>query len=182
MDLEFVNRRVIEPAGALPAWGAYEAAARSSMGIGPADAGTVGTAGSTGTVGTAGDDARTMTPTDLTDVDRRQLVAAVSSVYGAEGLTVDAFFAGESDDETDEVRHLPIEWWDVVDASGVPVYQLWLCHVDCGTLFAAGSTDEAAYVAQFHVHDFAGDGAALESARVAAVARHPGSMLASLHV
>jgi hypothetical protein len=171
MDLQFVNRRVIEPAGSLPAWTAYEAAARASMGLAPGPAST----GDTG-------EAQVVAPGDLSELDRRQLVSAVSAVYGADGVTVEAFFAGETDDETDEVRQMPIEWWDVVDGSGTPVYQLWLCHMDCGTLFGAGTTDESGYVAQFCLHDFAGDTAALEAGRAAAVARHPGSMLASLNI
>jgi hypothetical protein len=171
MDLQFVNRRMIEPAGSLPAWTAYESAARATMGVGPGPAAT----GETG-------EARVVTPAELSDADRRQLVAAVSAVYGADGLTADAFFAGEADAETDEVRQMPIEWWDVVDGSGTPVYQLWLCHMDCGTLFGAGTTHVSGYVAQFHLHDFAGDDAALEAARAAAVARHPDSMLATVHI
>jgi hypothetical protein len=171
MDLQFVNRRLIEPAGSLPAWTAYEAAARNTMGLAPGPA----------TTGDAGQ-ARVVAPADLSELDRRQLVAAVSAVYGADGVTVEAFFAGETDEETDEVRQMPIEWWDVVDGSGSPVYQLWLCHMDCGTLFGAGTTDESGYVAQFHLHDFAGDAAALQAARAAAVAHHPDSMLASLNI
>jgi hypothetical protein len=171
MDLQFVNRRLIEPAGSLPAWTAYESAARATMGLGPGPAAT----GETGA-------AQVVAPAELSEVDRRQLVAAVSAVYGADGLTADAFFAGEADDETDEVRQMPIEWWEVVDGSGSPVYQLWLCHMDCGTLFAAGTTDESGYVAQFHLHDFAGDQTALAAAHAAAAARHPDSMLATVHI
>jgi hypothetical protein len=125
MVLQFVNRRLIEPAGSLPAWTAYEAAARETMGVAPGPA-------TTGSPGRA--------------------------------------------------RQMPIEWWDVVDGADAPVYQLWLCHMDCGTLFRAGTTDESGYVAQFHLHDFAGDGTALEAARAAAVAGQPDSMLASLHI
>jgi hypothetical protein len=171
MDLQFVNRRLIEPAGSIPAWTAYEAAARDTMGLAPGPA-TTGDAGR----------ARAVAPADLSELDRRQLVAAVSAVYGADGVTAEAFFAGETDEETDEVRQMPIEWWDVVDGSGSPVYQLWLCHMDCGTLFGGGTTDESGYVAQFHLHDFAGDAAALRAARAAAVAHHPDSMLASLNI
>lgn len=171
MDLQFVNRRLLEAAGSLPAWTAYEAAARATMGLAPGPA-TTGDAGA----------AQVVAPADLSELDRRQLVAAVSAVYGADGVTVEGFFTGETDVETDEVRQMPIEWWDVVDGAGSPVYQLWLCHMDCGTLFAAGTTDESGYIAQFHLHDFAGDGAALGAARAAAVARHPVSMLASLNI
>jgi hypothetical protein len=170
MDLRFVNRRVIEPVGSLPAWTAYEAAARKTMGLAPSDG--PGGAGA----------ARVVAPAELSELDRRQLVAAVSAVYGADGLTVEAFLAGEADEETDEVRRMPIEWWDVVDGAGAPVYQLWLCHTDCGTLFGAGTTDQSGYVAQFHLHDFAGDAAALEAARAAAVAEHPDSLLATVHI
>jgi hypothetical protein len=171
MDLQFVNCRLIEPAGSLPAWTAYEAAARNTMGLAPGPA----------TTGEAGQ-ARVVAPAELSELDRRQLVAAASAVYGADGVTVEAFFAGEADDETDEVRQMPIEWWDVVDGSGAQVYQLWLCHMDCGTLFGADTTDEAGYVAQFYLHDFAGDAAALRAAQAAAVAQHPDSMLASLNI
>jgi hypothetical protein len=115
MDLQFVNRRLLEAAGSLPAWTAYEAAARATMGLAPGPA-------------------TTGAPADLSELDRRQLVAAVSAVYGADGVTVEGFFTGETDVETDEVRQMPIEWWDVVDGAGSPVYQLWLCHMDCGTL------------------------------------------------
>jgi hypothetical protein len=167
MDLRFVNRRVIEPVGSEPAWTAYEAAARETMGL-----------ASSGVAGAA----RVVAPAELSELDRLQLVAAVSAVYGADGLTVEAFLAGEADEETDEVRRMPIEWWDVVDGTGTPVYQLWLCHTDCGTLFGAGTTDESGYVAQFHLHDFAGDTAALDAARATAVAEHPDSLLATVHI
>ena len=167
MDLQFVNRRLIEPAGSLPAWTAYEAAARATMGLAPGrrppGAGAGRRAGRSVRVGppaTRGGGVGRVrrgrcSPSRRSSPARRTRRPTRSGRCPSSGGT-----------------------WSTVPAR--PVYQLWLCHMDCGTLFGAGTTDESGYVAQFHLHDFAGDGAALGAARAAAVARHPDSMLASL--
>jgi tellurite resistance-related uncharacterized protein len=46
------------------------------------------------------------------------------------------------------VAEVPLEWWDVEDASGTVRYQLWLYCADGGQLFDAGTTTSVAYIAQ----------------------------------
>jgi hypothetical protein len=181
MSFQCVNCRVIPPVdctvdGARDGWTAYEVASRAVIINSDADASEAAA-----NAAAAAPQPTMLTQSMLSEVECRQLEAAVSAVFGTP-VSVDAFFSGELDDEMAELRELPVECWDVLNSDGDPVFQLWLCHVDCGTMFTAGTTEQVAYVAQFHLHDFAGNKEALESARAHAAAAQSRSMLATLHI
>jgi hypothetical protein len=114
----------------------------------------------------------------LTPEERNQVVACV---FGNQA-TAQEVFSGDFDffdNQFPGFAEVPIEWWDVIDDSGVR-YQLWLFGVDGGVLVDAGTVNEVAHILQF---GFDGDQAladALADAQKLAVKDHPESELASI--
>lgn len=139
MKLRFTHCRTIVPETPDAAWSAYAAAARDAKGIPEGEI-------------TQRGEARKVTPEALSAVERAQLVACVRRCFGTEGpLDVEGIFAPDRDRDTEEAEFadMPIEWWDVVDDDDRARYQLWLYHVDCGSLFEAGESIVLADVIQF---------------------------------
>lgn len=86
----------------------------------------------------------------LDDALIAQLAAAGQRYDGVDAPAADRIAPEGFDDEPDEGGPLyNPEVWDVVDATGAPVYQVWFYSVDSGTVFRAGTTDAVADIIQF---------------------------------
>jgi hypothetical protein len=98
------------------------------------------------------DERRAVKPKDVSKKEREQLVGIIKKAFGLEKKSFDfaEIVSGESKEELlAETAQTPIEWWDVVDEKKKVLYQLWIYHVDCGSLVVAGTTKRVASVIQF---------------------------------
>jgi hypothetical protein len=91
---------------------------------------------------------------DLTDLDRRQLVACAGRgsdlVFTVEDLFSEGFRSGGRDRSwIGESTEVPFEWWDVVDGEDGVRYQVWFYHADGALVFVAGTTDVVLQGIQF---------------------------------
>jgi hypothetical protein len=172
MKLRFTDCRTIVPEAPDVAWSAYAVAARETKGLPEGEVAQRG-------------EARAVAPAALSAVEREQLCACVQRCFGAPGpLSVEGIFAPDRDRGTDEAEFadMPVEWWDVVDDDDRARYQLWLYHVDCGSLFEAGEARVLADVIQFGFTWPENPEAwrALADAHGDACGLYPDSMLASM--
>jgi hypothetical protein len=91
--------------------------------------------------------------TDLAQLDdalRDQLAAAGQRYDGVASPAADRIAPEGFDEEPDEGGPLyEPEVWDVCDAGGAVLYQLWLYNADSGTLFKHGTTEVVAEIIQF---------------------------------
>jgi hypothetical protein len=94
---------------------------------------------------------RPITSLDQLDDALIAQLAAAGRRYDGVVAPASARIAPEGfDDEPEEGGPLyNPEVWDVVDAGGAPVYQVWFYSVDSGTVFRAGTTDAVADIIQF---------------------------------
>lgn len=125
-------------------------------------------------------------PGALSAVEADQLLDAINGLHGTTLRCAPAELYDPTtwqDDplleEVGWVMDVPIEAWEIEEPSGQLWGRLWLCNVDCGTLYRADSAEVLAEIIQFHLTmDDLQLWRALADARREAITRWPGSELA----
>src|SRR5262249_32456977 len=98
------------------------------------------------------DERRLLTPDDVPEKERQQLVGILAKAFGLKEKSFDfaEVVSGQSKREVlVETAETPIEPWDLVDGKRKVRYRLWTCRGDCGSLVVAGTTKRVAAIIQF---------------------------------
>jgi Zn ribbon nucleic-acid-binding protein len=124
---------------------------------------------------------------DLTAIEHRQVVRCLgpprTSLTRVDDLMNDLPNAFEGDEDIlEHIEGAPVEQWDVLDAVGARVLDVWIWGVDCGVVFTVNTTDQIAYVAQFALwcDEDRPTWRALSIAHADVRSRYPGSELARM--
>lgn len=87
---------------------------------------------------------------ELSELDLEQLITILhlmgSQITTPQVLHGDARFFY---DYAQSFAETPVEWWNIVDETTKPCFQLWLCCADSGFLFDAGTAKIRAGVTQW---------------------------------